>query len=85
MTFALAPHVCMTETDNGMVLLDERAGHYWQLNATGAVVVRLLAEGATIEQAISALRAAHPLARERIAADVDALLQSLHAAQLVAS
>ncbi|MGH8908664.1 MAG: lasso peptide biosynthesis PqqD family chaperone [Egibacteraceae bacterium] len=85
MTFALAPHVSVTETDNCMVLLDERAGHYWQLNGTGAAVVRLLLEGGTVEEAITALCASHPLASQRVAADVDALLRSLRAAKVVAS
>lgn len=85
MTFALAPHVSVTETGNGMVLLDERAGRYWQLNATGAAVVRLLAGGGTVEGAIATLCAAHPLASERAAADVEALLRSLRAAQVVVS
>jgi hypothetical protein len=85
MTFALAPHVSVTETDNGMVLLDERAGRYWQLNATGATVVRLLLDGGTVQQAIGVLCALHPLPRERVAADVDALMHSLHVAQVVAS
>ncbi|MGH8933526.1 MAG: lasso peptide biosynthesis PqqD family chaperone [Egibacteraceae bacterium] len=85
MTFALAPHVSLTETENCMVLLDERAGHYWQLNDTGATVVRLLLEGGTVEDAVTTLCEAHPLASQRVAADVDALLRSLRAAKVVAA
>lgn len=85
MTFALASHVTVTETGNGMVLLDERTGGYWLLNGTGATVVRFLQQGGTVEEAITALRESHPSASQRVAADVEALLRSLRAAQVVAS
>jgi hypothetical protein len=41
-----------------MVLLDERAGRYWQLNRTGALVVQALLDGDTPEHAARLL--AHP-------------------------
>jgi hypothetical protein len=85
MTFALAAHISVTDTETCMVLLDERAGRYWQLNHTGATVVRLLLEGRTVDDAIAVLCESHPLASQRVAADVDALLQSLRAAKVVAS
>ena len=36
---SLSPHVTMTETEHGTVLLDERTGRYWALNATGTTVI----------------------------------------------
>lgn len=83
MTLALAPHVCATVTEDGMVLLDERTGRYWQLNGTGAAVLRHLLDGSTVDAAAARLRERHPDAADRIAADVAGLLDSLHAAKLV--
>lgn len=85
MPLTFAPHVTVTETDGGIVLLDQQAGRYWQLNTTGSAVVRLLLDGGTAEQAITELRASHPQQADRVAADVDALLQSLREAQVVTS
>lgn len=43
----LCAHVTACATEDGMVLLDERIGRYWQLNITGAAVVAALLDGAT--------------------------------------
>jgi UDP-N-acetylmuramyl pentapeptide synthase len=66
-----------------MVLLDERTGRYWQLNATGAAVVAALINGATPEQVTDRLAATRPVSRQRAAADVAALLDQLTRANLV--
>jgi hypothetical protein len=42
MTVRLRADMSATDTDDGPVLLDERVGRYWQLNRTGAFVLRLL-------------------------------------------
>lgn len=84
MAFTLARHTAMTETAQGMVLLDERTGRYWQLNTTGAAVVKILLDGGSPQQAAAMLAARHPAAAERVAADVDRLVQALHQAQVVA-
>ncbi|MDJ1134490.1 lasso peptide biosynthesis PqqD family chaperone [Streptomyces iconiensis] len=68
-----------------MVLLDERDGRYWQLNATGATVLQALLDGATPEQVTDRLAAARPVAPERAAADVAALIDQLTHAGLVTS
>ncbi|WP_269857603.1 lasso peptide biosynthesis PqqD family chaperone [Streptomyces sp. RPT161] len=70
-------------TDDGMVLLDERQGRYWQLNGTGAVVVQALLDGATLQQAADQLAQTQPVSRERAAADVAALVDQLRQAKLV--
>ena len=79
----LAPHVSVVETGDGMVLLDQRTGRYWQLNGTGALVVRTLRDGGDPEQAVRELVCAHPEAEHRIAADVAALVRTLRAAKVV--
>ncbi|MFI0356937.1 lasso peptide biosynthesis PqqD family chaperone [Actinomadura sp. 9N407] len=85
MTIALAQHVSIAETEHGMVLLDQRTGRYWQLNGTGATVVRTLQDGGTVDQAISGLTERFPDAATRVAADVSALVDSLRAARMLAS
>ncbi|PRX98043.1 lasso peptide biosynthesis PqqD family chaperone [Allonocardiopsis opalescens] len=81
----LAPDVTLTVTERGMVLLDERSGRYWTLNATGATVVRMLLDGETVDDALAALRDRHPSAADRIAADVERFLASLRDAKVVRS
>ncbi|WP_131736257.1 lasso peptide biosynthesis PqqD family chaperone [Actinomadura roseirufa] len=84
MKTTLAPHVRTVDTEHGMVLLDERSGRYWQLNATAATVVRLLMEGAGADAAIKELTRRHASAADRVADDVRALLRSLEDAGMVA-
>ncbi|WP_461296651.1 lasso peptide biosynthesis PqqD family chaperone [Streptomyces harbinensis] len=79
----LAPHVYATATDHGLVLLDERSGRYWQLNGTGAAVVRLLEEGKTPGEAAAALQRRYPDRADRVSSDVDQLLSALRRAGLV--
>ncbi|MEU4654021.1 lasso peptide biosynthesis PqqD family chaperone [Streptomyces sp. NPDC023723] len=84
MTYSLAPEVSATDTDDGgMVLLHEGTGRYWMLNRTGATVVRLLRAGSGTAEIAERLAAPFPEQRERVAADVDALVASLVGARLV--
>ncbi|MBO3679692.1 lasso peptide biosynthesis PqqD family chaperone [Streptomyces sp. NEAU-YJ-81] len=85
MTFSLASHVTSTETDTGMVLLDERTGRYWQLNDTGALVLRCLLAGGTVASAASTLHERFSGAPEAATADVEKLVDALRAAKMVAS
>lgn len=79
----LCADVSACPTDDGMVLLDERTGRYWQLNTTGAAVLQALLDGATPEQITDRLAAARPVTHPRAAADVTALLDQLTRAKLV--
>ncbi|KAA2267149.1 lasso peptide biosynthesis PqqD family chaperone [Solihabitans fulvus] len=79
----LRADVTCSATEDGMVLLDGRAGRYWQLNATGALVVRAFLDGHDPEQIIDRLTQARPVTRERAAADVTTLLDQLTRAGLV--
>lgn len=76
MTWQLEPHVSVAETEDGMVLLNERTGKYFQLNNTG---VRVLREGA--DAVVAELAARHP----RIRDDVVVLEAALRTAGLVRS
>ena len=84
MTFALAPHVTATPTELGMVLLDERTGRYWQLNDTGATVLRCLLDGGSVESAVTALRIRFPDAGDQLTQDVTALVEALRTAKVAA-
>ncbi|MEV0324376.1 lasso peptide biosynthesis PqqD family chaperone [Streptomyces sp. NPDC050658] len=85
MSLTLRPDVCATDTaDDGMVLLDEATGRYWQLNRTAALVLRSLLDGREPPDAARALCAAHPrLSAERAAADAASITRSLIEARLV--
>jgi hypothetical protein len=75
--------VAATETEDGMVLLDERTGRYWQLNATGAFVLQTLLAGGTCQDAAAALAERYPSEAERAATDVTAFTERLLAAGLL--
>ncbi|WP_151485132.1 lasso peptide biosynthesis PqqD family chaperone [Streptomyces albicerus] len=79
----LRADVSACAADDGMVLLDERDGLYWQLNSTGAIVVQSLLDGATPEQIAERLAATRPVTRERATADVTALVSHLVRERLV--
>lgn len=83
MTVQLRADVSTADTDDGLVLLDERAGRYWQLNLTGALVLRLLLDGAAPHEVAQTLADQHPVSTEQAAADVAALLERLHTAGLL--
>lgn len=68
---SLDPNVLMTENADGAVLLDQRAGRYWVINDTGAVVLRRLLDGGTIEEAVEDLCASYASV-ERARADREA-------------
>ncbi|MGY0057183.1 lasso peptide biosynthesis PqqD family chaperone [Streptomyces sp. LZ34] len=80
----LRPQVTCVTTPEGMVLLDERSGRYWQLNATGALILRHLLRGETPRQAAAALARRHPAAAARATGDVDQLLSMLRERRLLA-
>ncbi|ANP50159.1 hypothetical protein J2Z21_001128 [Streptomyces griseochromogenes] len=84
MTLRLHDHVSTTETEYGVVALDQRTGRYWQLTASAAVVVTALARGATAEEAAKALTDRYDVDAERARGDVEALIGSLRSAGLVA-
>ncbi|WP_030562510.1 lasso peptide biosynthesis PqqD family chaperone [Streptomyces aureocirculatus] len=84
MTLTLRPDVRATDTDDGMVLLDEVTGRYWQLNRTAALVLRSLLDGGRPADTARVLRAAYPrLTAERAAADSASITGELLAARLV--
>jgi hypothetical protein len=84
MSIRLRDRVTVTSTEYGLVLLDEQAGEYWNLNSTGALVVDTVLDGGTPADAARALADEHAVALERARTDVDELLAQLREANLVA-
>ncbi|MGP4110995.1 lasso peptide biosynthesis PqqD family chaperone [Streptomyces sp. 4N509B] len=83
MSLRLSPDVVSCDTDDGLVLLDSRHGRYWQLNATGAAILRALLDGAGARHVAAELARRQPVSAERAARDVDALVAGLTRARLV--
>lgn len=75
--------VSLCETDNSAVILNERTGRYWQLNETGAGILRSLLHGATGPEIASRLSEVRPVCREQAVTDIHALLENLAAADLI--
>jgi len=76
--------VSTADTDYGIALLDEDSGEYWNLNPTGALVLRTLLEGGTSTEAVQALIERYDVDTDSASRDVQDLLGELCSAGLVA-
>ncbi|MFI5657695.1 lasso peptide biosynthesis PqqD family chaperone [Streptomyces sp. NPDC051684] len=74
--------IAVTTTDYGGVLLDQRAGTYWQLNETATVVAIAAAQGRGPRTAVDRLVAAFDVDRDQAEADVTELTRQFVAARL---
>jgi hypothetical protein len=77
MALKFGADVSTAETDYGTVLLDERAGEYWELNPTGTLVVKTLMAGGDEADAVAALADEFDIDLAQASRDVDALVQQL--------
>jgi hypothetical protein len=84
MTLKLRDGVSTADTDYGIALLDEDSGEYWNLNPTGALVLRTLLEGGTPAAAAQALAERYDVDADTASRDVQDLLSGLRSAGLVA-
>jgi hypothetical protein len=84
MTLNLRDGVSAADTDYGIALLDEDSGEYWNLNPTGALVLRTLLQGGTSTDAAQALVERYDIDVDSASRDVRDLLGGLHSAGLVA-
>jgi len=84
MTLKLREGVSTADTDYGIALLDEDSGEYWNLNPTGALVLRTLLEGGTSTEAVQALVERYDVDTDSASRDVQDLLGELCSAGLVA-
>jgi hypothetical protein len=84
MPLRLRPDIATTDTDDGLVLLDERTGRYWQLNPTGAHVLHALIQGQHPDRIAADLATHYRIEVHQAQHDVTALTDHLHTAKLVA-
>ena len=82
MSVRLCFDVATADTDDGTVLLNERTGRYWQLNATGAEVLLQLLAGHTPSQVANKLAERHRIEVNQAQQDVTAVIDQLQAAGL---
>jgi hypothetical protein len=85
MTFKLRHGVAMADTDYGAVLLDEDSGQYWNLNPSGALILRTLLDGGSLTEAARQLTGAYEVAAETAHRDVEDLVGEFRSAGLVES
>ena len=83
MSLTLRHGVSTATTDDGIVLLNEKSGRYWQLNQSGSTTLRSLLDGNSPAQAAQNLANTYGIPVAQAAADVDALLIALRTATLV--
>jgi Coenzyme PQQ synthesis protein D (PqqD) len=83
MALKFCADVSTATTDYGTVLLDERAGAYWELNPTATLVVRTLMAGGEEADAVAALAGEFDIGLDQAKHDVRALVQELRTSGLV--
>jgi hypothetical protein len=83
MTLKLRSGVFETETEYGIVLLDGDSGKYYDLNGSGATVLRALLSGGTPEQAAQALTQEYAVSLDEATRDVEDLLTHLRTTRMV--
>ena len=81
----LHPDVSTTDTDDGTVLLNERTGRYWQLNNTGAHVLRELLDGPQPAAIATGLASRYGIDSQQAERDVSAVIERLRGSELVIS
>ncbi|MDQ0712084.1 hypothetical protein QFZ55_001536 [Streptomyces luteogriseus] len=81
----LHPDVSTTDTDDGTVLLNERTGRYWQLNNTGAHVLRELLDGHQPAAIATGLASRYGIDSQQAERDVSAVIERLRGSELVIS
>ncbi|MBN0047622.1 lasso peptide biosynthesis PqqD family chaperone [Streptomyces actuosus] len=82
MPLGFGDNISTAETDYGTVLLDERAGTYWELNPTATVVVRTLLAGGEESDAAAALVREFDIDQAQALQDVETLVRELRSSGL---
>ncbi|MBT2443913.1 lasso peptide biosynthesis PqqD family chaperone [Streptomyces sp. ISL-36] len=82
MALRFGANVSTADTDYGTVLLDERAGEYWELNPSGSLVVKTLMAGGDEADAVAALADEFEIDLAQASRDVEALVQQLRTSGL---
>jgi hypothetical protein len=79
----LRAEVSTVAVEDGMVLLDERTGRYYQVNGSGALVLSTLIEGGGRQEAADALVARYAVEPDRALSDAGTIIDRLRATGLV--
>ncbi|MDQ3904595.1 MAG: lasso peptide biosynthesis PqqD family chaperone [Actinomycetota bacterium] len=82
MTLKLRAGVFLVDTDYGIAILDENSGQYFDLNPSGALILRTLLDGGTYEQAAQQLSTEYVVDPATASQDVTALLEEFRSAGL---
>lgn len=82
MPLRFGDNISTAETDYGTVLLDERAGAYWELNPTATLVVRTLLDGGEEADAAAALVREFDIDQAQAQQDVETLVRQLRSSGL---
>lgn len=72
-----------TRTEYGCVLLDQRAGQYWQLNETGAEAVDAMMEPISMEALVERIVECFDVDSATAFTDVSTLVEQFHSAELI--
>jgi hypothetical protein len=83
MMLRLTAHTVSTDTDDATVLLNQRTGHYWQLNQTGAYALRRLLDGHTVDQVVDEFTARFGITPAQARQDLTAMFDQLRSSGLV--
>lgn len=83
MTLKLRDGVSTADTEYGIALLDEDSGQYFNLNPTGALVLRTLLDGGAATQAAQELTEQYAVDIDTASRDVQELVAELRSAGLV--
>ncbi|MFI6291488.1 lasso peptide biosynthesis PqqD family chaperone [Nonomuraea sp. NPDC050790] len=80
--YALAPDISTVDTEYGIALLHQARGEYWNLNPSGAIVLRAALTGGP-ESAVAALVEAYGVDTPTATHDVQEVLAGLLAAGIL--
>jgi coenzyme PQQ synthesis protein D (PqqD) len=83
MTLKLRDGLSTADTEYGIALLDEDSGQYWNLNPTGALILRILLAGGTPAHAAEELSKQYTVDIDSASQDVQELVGELRSAGLV--
>lgn len=84
MKFQVRNQVLARMVDDEIVILDSRTNEYLGLNATGAVIWNVLAEGRSVTEAVEALIMSFDVDRGTAETDVAALIGTLQELDVIA-
>ncbi|WP_431981729.1 lasso peptide biosynthesis PqqD family chaperone [Streptomyces qinglanensis] len=80
---AVRKGVLLADTEYGTALLDQESAEYWTLNPTGALILRTLLDGGTLEDAVRALTDQYDVSPDQARSDAEDIVDELATAGLL--